>query len=130
MPRVRSTAQYLLLDDRRREGFQSGLRFASGLPKPSLAAYRIAIWVQRRGRRAEVWGRVRPAAVLGRQRVALQYRGRRWRTVRTLTTDRSGTVRTRVRARGGRWRLRWIAPGGGAATSRAAAIERSCAAGR
>ena len=125
-PGVRSTAQYLLLDDSRQEGFQSGLRFASGAPKPALAAYRIAIWVQRRGRGAEVWGRVRPAVALGRQRVALQHRGR---TVRTLTTNASGTLRARVGARAGRWRLRWIAPGGRAATSRAAAISRSCAAG-
>ena len=126
--RVRSTAQYLLLDDRRQAGFQSGLRFASGAAKPALGAYRIPIWVQRRGRGADVWGRVRPAAALGAQRVALQHRTRRWRTVRTLTTDASGTVRARVRARGGRWRLRWITPGGRAATSRAAGVRRSCAA--
>lgn len=130
-PRVRSTAQYLLLDDRRRAGFQSGLRFASGAPKPALAAYRIAIWLQRRGRGAALlWGRVRPAAALGRQRVELQRRGTRWRTVRWLTINRAGTVHTRIGARGGRWRLRWIAPGGSAATSRAAAVSRSCEAGR
>ena len=129
-PRVRGTAQYLLLDDRRRAGFQSGLRFASGAPKPALAAYRVAIWVQRRGRGSDVWGRVRPAAAFGPQSVELQRRLSRWLTVRRLTTGRFGTVRARVRAHRGRWRLRWYTPDGRLAMSRAAAVRRSCEAGR
>ena len=116
--RVRSTAQYLLVDDRLRGGFQSGLRFAGGRAKPALAAYRLPIWVQRRGRGAQVWGRVRGAG--GGELVELQRRDARWRTVRRLTTGRDGVVHARVRAQG-RWRLRWQD-----AVSRPAQARRSC----
>jgi hypothetical protein len=119
--RVRATAQYLLADDRERGGFQSGLRFADGRPKPALGAYRLPIWVQRRGRGAELWGRVRAAG--GRVEVELQRRGAGWRTVRRLTTDRHGVVRARMRARG-TWRLR-----AAGAVSRPAKPRRSCRGG-
>jgi hypothetical protein len=112
--RVRATAQYLLVDDRERGGFQSGLRFASGRAKPALAAYRIPIWIQGRN----LWARVRPAE--GRERVELLRRGR---VVRRLTTNRAGVVRARVGR--GPWRLRW-----NGFTSRAATGQRSCTGAR
>jgi hypothetical protein len=114
-PSVHATAQYLLVDDRRSSGFQSGLRYASGLPKPALAAYRLPLWIDRRGR---LWGRVRPAD--GRERLALQRRGARgWRTARALRTGHDGVVRARVGR--GTWRLRWRGH-----ASRAARPARSC----
>ena len=65
--RIRSVAQYKLVDDPDLGGFQTGLRFASGEPKPSYDAYRLPIWVSRQGSRLRVYGQVRPAAA-GRRR--------------------------------------------------------------
>lgn len=71
-PRVRSYAQYLLYDDPPREGatlnevwsgFQTGLRYHDGSPKPAHDAYRLPIAVQRAGEDSvRVWGRVRPGS--------------------------------------------------------------------
>jgi hypothetical protein len=69
LSRVRSTAQYLLRDDQSLAGFQTGLRFASGAPKPALDAWRLPLVVSRRGSRDSIWGLVRPA---GRTTVILE----------------------------------------------------------
>ena len=81
--RLKSHSQYLLFDDPARpgslrtkwSGFQTGLRFASGRPKPSYNAYRFPIVVKkRRPRRVRVGPRapghgpaVRAHAAQGRQ---------------------------------------------------------------
>ncbi|HEU0019760.1 MAG TPA: hypothetical protein VFQ14_05660, partial [Thermoleophilaceae bacterium] len=58
--RVRSVAQYELLDVGNPDEFNTGLRFADAKPKPSLAAYRMPLVVTRLGGdRVEVWGQVR-----------------------------------------------------------------------
>jgi hypothetical protein len=66
--RLKSYSQYLLFDDRARSGssalrwagFQTGLRFSNGKPKPALEAYRLALVVKRRGGGVSIWGHVRP----------------------------------------------------------------------
>jgi hypothetical protein len=122
-PRLRSFAQYQLYDDPpkpgppavRWSGFQAGLRFANGRPKPSLEAYRFPIVVKRHGQRARIWGRVRPGQ--GRRYVQLQ---------RKVGGRYVGTVRLRTSARGyftarrpaGRYRFLAFVPGeGGNASS-------------
>ena len=87
-PRVRAFSQYLLRDDRpiagesgrsRYGGFESGLRFATGREKPSLAGFRLAMAGLRTGRRVALWGVARPAS--GPVDVEVQYadRGRGFR---------------------------------------------------
>jgi len=79
-PRLRSYAQYLLYDDPARDGprqapwsgFQTGLRFHDGRPKPAWTAYRLPIVVHRRGGGVRIWGRVRPGA--GQRTVQLEVR--------------------------------------------------------
>lgn len=67
-PRVRSYDQYLLDDPPGAGalgGFATGLRFADGAPKATLAAYRLPVYVPittgKPGQALEVWGCVRPA---------------------------------------------------------------------
>ena len=73
-PRVRSMAQFLLVDDAPKADapvgsvdywstFQTGLITLQGVIKPAYAAYRIPIWlpVARHGHPVVVWGQLRPA---------------------------------------------------------------------
>lgn len=61
--RVYSYSQYPLVDDRSTSGFQSGLRFSNGKPKPGIyQEYRLPILVKRLGgSRVDFWGGVRAA---------------------------------------------------------------------
>jgi hypothetical protein len=67
--RVKMIGQYLWRDDPLIEGtlkgFQSGLHYADGTPKPALASFPHPFYIDRsRGRRrAVVWGQVRPDGV-------------------------------------------------------------------
>jgi hypothetical protein len=85
--RVGSYMQYLLADplakDATHVGFASGLLTSRGKPKTTLIAYRLPLYLPRtslrRGRRAEVWGNVRPAPFSARdsyqpQTVAIQFK--------------------------------------------------------
>jgi hypothetical protein len=117
-PRVRSFAQYLLRDSdpipgkvgaARYAGFESGLRFANGRAKPSLAAYRLTLSAIRTSRkRVTLWGRVRTARGPTTATILYQPRGRRtFRTLRTVRTDARGAFSARVaNVEGRRWRLR------------------------
>ena len=110
--RIRSVAQYELRDERDLGAFQTGLRFAGGKAKPSLAAYRLPIWPVERGRSTRIWMQVRPQSRIGEpQTVTVQYRRKGSRAWRKLGTYRAGTERgflrvgTHVRAH--RWRFVW-----------------------
>jgi hypothetical protein len=59
--RVRAVAQYELEDEPDANVFNTGLRFTDGREKPSLAAYRLPIFADRRGSKVRIWGQVRPA---------------------------------------------------------------------
>jgi hypothetical protein len=109
--RVRMVAQYKLSDDRPLGSFQSGVRFWNGRLKPSYGAYRLPLWVVRRGSRVVVYGQVRPAPNGTVQRVQVQSApksGRRFKTVRTVTVhSRRGQFVVRLRRSGTFWRLVW-----------------------
>ncbi len=98
-PRVRSAAQYLWRDDLSPSGFQSGLFFADGRAKPSLAAYRFPLVVTPRG---HVWARLPPGVATATLRGPDGLR-------RTLAAGADGTVTLRVPARRGTYRA--VAPG-------------------
>jgi hypothetical protein len=106
-PNVRTLSQFLLLDDADiGRGFQSGLMFRDGRPKPALATYRLPVHLpgrrpDRRGR-LKVWGMVRAALPGAGSVVKVQARrGRRgrWRTLRRLTpANAHGYFQTSVTA--------------------------------
>jgi hypothetical protein len=117
-PRVRTVAQYKLLDDPVVSGFQSGLRFSDGRPKPAHNAYRLPLWVTRKGAaRLRVYGQVRPAAAGATTRVELQNAplvGGEFRTVARFTVrSRNNAFLRTVPRFEGRFRLRWTPPDGG-----------------
>jgi hypothetical protein len=115
-PRLRSYSQYLLYDDPQRPGprnvawagFQTGLRFGQGAPKPAWRAYRLPIVVHAHGTGVFVWGRVRPGR--GRRTAQLQVlRQGRWEDAgRPVTTNAAGffTARRKLAAP-----YRFLAPG-------------------
>jgi hypothetical protein len=112
---VHGIAQYLLRDDWPLSGFQTGLRFADGRLKPAWHAYRLSIWVVKRGRWVRVFGQVRAAPSGSSPRVVLEWRGRRggFRAIKAFTArGRRNFVYDWDRYRGGRWRLRWTDAGG------------------
>jgi hypothetical protein len=108
-PRIRLLTQYLWRDEPRSGGgyggWQSGLRFASGRAKPSVAHFDTPFALD--AARNRLWGQVRPG---GRQTVTVQRRPRgsaSWRTLATVTTDARGYwTLTRHLRRGTAYRFR------------------------
>jgi hypothetical protein len=122
-PRVRAFSQYLLRDDRpiagvsrtqRYGGFESGLRFAGGRKKPAYAAFRLPLAVEAYGPTDVLWGRVRPYPSQTKVTVLVQRKkGRKWRVLRTLTTNHQGVYGLAARHhKRQRYRARWTAPDG------------------
>jgi hypothetical protein len=130
--RVTAFSQYLLRDSdptgpKQYGGFESGLRFANGQPKPSLPAFRLPLAVRRNGSRVSIWGLVRPAApaplagftpvtpITGPgaapTTVTIVYADRgssRFKTLRTVRTNARGYFQFNSRYRAGRrWNVRW-----------------------
>lgn len=99
-----SIAQYVLVDERGGSGFQSGLRFADGRPKPSYGGYQAPLVVRARGRTATIWGRLRPVRVAGTPVTVIDGRGR---TVWQGATGEGGLFTGRAARPSGRVRVRW-----------------------
>ena len=120
--RVRSVAQYKLLDETSIVSFQTGLRRSNGALKPAYDAYRLPIWVVRRGSSVRVFGQVRPAADRAAETVEIQNgSGGSFTTVQTVpVTSAKGHFAVNVPARAGTWRLRWTPAGGATVVSREA----------
>jgi len=113
-PRVVSFSQYLLRDSeptgpKEYGGFESGLRFADGRPKPSLPAFRLPLAVRRVGSKASIWGLVRPAQ--GVTSVTITYANRgssKFRPLRSVQTNALGYFELRTSWRAGRrWNVTW-----------------------
>ena len=125
---VRALAQFLLVDDGPRTSepvgsrlywhtFQTGLETMNGSPKPSLAAFRVPIWLPspRRGRRVVIWGQLRPADHSVLQYGLIQFRAlheREWGTIRVVqTSSPEGFVLAHVPIpAAGSVRLGWLNP--------------------
>ncbi|MDQ6749005.1 MAG: hypothetical protein M3010_12990, partial [Candidatus Dormibacteraeota bacterium] len=128
--RIATTMQYLLLDPSERgpSQFFSGLESSHGTPKPTLAAYRLPLFlpapVTRRRHATVVWGCVRPAHYFsGAQIAQIQYRrgshGRYVTVAKVRITDSRGYFETRlVFPASGALRVVWSYPHGPSATSR------------
>src|SRR5215467_7720918 len=79
---------FLVRDEPRLAGWQSGLFTATGAPKPARAAFALPLaQISRRGTRTELWGQVRPGS--GRRPYVLQ-RLNRGRWVNIGSTRRTG----------------------------------------
>jgi hypothetical protein len=122
--RVRSVAQYELYDVGNPGEFNTGLRFADGEAKPSLAAYRMPLVVTRLSRdRVEVWGQVRPAAGRARPIVTIARGSAAGAVVGQPLTNTAGYYRFVVSRRGAAslsYRAAWTDPDGEALLSRVA----------
>jgi hypothetical protein len=108
---------FLVRDEPRIVGWQSGFFTNTGVPKPSRAAFALPLaQISRRGTRTVLWGQVRPGA--GRRPYVLQrvHRGRWVAMGGTRRTGVGGTFRVTVNlAAGARVRVRsalvpWTSP--------------------
>lgn len=134
-PRLLSYDQYLLDDPSPTPGipyraFASGLLTYNGKPKPTLAAFRVPIWMPKtsaaKGSPLEVWGCVRPAKLTASARRApaqIQFRpkgGHAWKTVATASTKtRYGYLDVHAKfPSSGDVRISWKPSGGPAIVSR------------
>lgn len=111
-PRVAAFSQYLLTDSeptvtpsgkKSFGGFESGLRYSDGRPKPSLTAFPLVISAKRQGSKTSIWGLVRTAT--GPTQVQVTYRNKGSsvdRPLRTVTTNARGYFRTRANYKKGR----------------------------
>jgi hypothetical protein len=113
-PRVVSFSQYLLRDSdptgpNEYGGFESGLRFADGKPKPSLPAFRLPLAVGRRGSKASVWGLVRPATGVTTATITYAEKGSsRFLPLRSVRTNALGYFHFSTSYRAGRrWNVSW-----------------------
>ena len=98
--RIRSVSQYELNDPPEQDQFNTGLRYTDGRAKPSLAAYRLPIWVTR----GRVWGQART----GGETADLQWRSsskKKWKTYKRVKLNSRGYFYVKVNRRGGQWRL-------------------------
>jgi hypothetical protein len=119
-PRVASFSQYLLRDDlplkgvpasQRYGGFESGLRFADGRAKESLASFPVPLVALRSRGAVSLWGLARPAGTT--TKVTVLSGDRKFRAYKTYTTDARGYfARTVPYVKGRRYRLRWTSPAG------------------
>jgi len=123
-PRVAGFSQYLLRDDPvggapgasvhgGTIGFQTGLEYLSGKPKPLYSGWPVPLTVSRHGHSFSLWGLVRPATRATRVTVLVKgAHARRYRVLSTLTTDALGHWSTTSSVRGASWRVRWTSPAG------------------
>jgi hypothetical protein len=121
-PRVVSYDQYLLSDDpplpggpfAKWSGFQSGLEYFGGKPKPEYNGWRLPLTATWNGSSVAFWGIARPTT--GATSVVLEYSsnsGHSWHALLTAQTNSNGYwqatgnfVKKRV------WRAQWTDPSG------------------
>lgn len=112
-PLVDILIHFLVRDEARVNGWQSGLVWASGVAKPSFNAFMLPIAeATRHGRRTTIWGQVRPGTA--RRRYLLEtFTWGHWAAVGTpALTDTSGSYgRVVYGARGRRYRIEWLPSG-------------------
>jgi hypothetical protein len=109
-PLVDLLIQFLVQDESRHNGWQSGLVSPSGIPKPAFNSFMLPIAQSgRRGLRTTIWGQVRPGA--GRREYQLQrLADGRWARVGgpALTDVRGSYKRVARAAAGTRFRILWL----------------------
>lgn len=119
-PRVAAFSQYLLRDDPLGGrpgsaviGFQTGLEYVNGKPKPLYSGFPVPLVVSRQAHGFSLWGLVRPAEGATKVRVLVQPKGsRRYRTLKVVQTNSLGYWTLRSSTRGAHWRVSWRSPSG------------------
>jgi hypothetical protein len=125
-PRVAAFSQYLLRDDPvggapgssvhgGTVGFQTGLQYVNGKPKPLYSAWPLPLTVSRHGHSFSLWGLVLPTA--GATQVAVMVKvghAKRYRALKTVSTDSTGAWALSSSVAGAAWRVRWKSPAGAA----------------
>ena len=120
-PRVRAFSQYLMQDDQPRagsrlerySGFESGLRYADGRPKPAYDAFRLPLTARKSSGRDSLWGLVRPFPRTTQVVIEKRDRGGDWSELVRVTTNAAGVWARRTASKSGRrYRVRWTSPTG------------------
>ena len=123
-PRVAAFSQYLLKDGAVGGapgsgahggfvGFQSGLEYISGKPKPLYSAWPVPLVVFRQGRGYSLWGLARPATGATKVTILVKTRGaRKYRVLKTQATNSLGYWSFTSGVSGTSWRVRWTSPAG------------------
>jgi hypothetical protein len=123
-PRVAAFSQYLLRDDPvggppgasvngGTVGFQTGLEYTNGTPKPLYYGWPVPLTVSRRHHGFALWGLVRPAGSATTVTVLVRTKGSsRFRTLRTVATNAAGYWSFNSSVAGTLWRVRWVSPQG------------------
>jgi hypothetical protein len=119
-PRVAAFSQYLLVDDPLGGkpgssvrggtiGFQTGLEYLGGKPKPLYFAWPVPLTVTKTGHGYSLWGLVRPTTGTTKVTVLVQRKGsHKYKTLKTVTTDSLGYWTLHSSTKGAHWRVRWV----------------------
>ncbi len=122
--RVAAFSQYLLRDDPLggapgssvrggTVGFQTGLEYLNGKPKPLYYGWPIPLTVTRHGNGVSLWGLVRPAEGATKVTVLVRRSGSRsYKLLKTVMTNGSGYWAFSSSTHGQLWRVRWKSPAG------------------
>jgi hypothetical protein len=122
--RVAAFSQYLLADDPLggkpgssvnggTVGFQTGLEYLGGRPKPLYHAWPVPLVVSKTRHGYSLWGLVRPATGATKLTVLVQRpHSHKFKTLKTVTTNSLGYWTLRSATRGAHWRVRWVSPSG------------------
>jgi hypothetical protein len=121
--RVAAFSQYLLVDDPLGGkpgssvhggtiGFQTGLEYLGGKPKPLYFAWPVPLTVSKSGHHGySLWGLVRPTTGATKVTVLVQRKGsHKFKTLRTVTTNSLGYWTLHSSTKGSHWRVRWVSP--------------------
>jgi hypothetical protein len=123
-PRVAAFSQYLLKDGPTGGapgagvhggfvGFQSGLEYVNGKPKPLYSAWPVPLVVTKLRSGFSLWGLVRPALGATKVTVLVKTPGaKNYRTLKTAGTNSLGYWSFTSGVRGSSWRVRWTSPAG------------------
>ncbi|HXD55885.1 MAG TPA: hypothetical protein VN618_14110 [Solirubrobacteraceae bacterium] len=122
--RVAAFSQYLLQDDPLggapgssvhggSVGFQTGLEYVNGKPKPLYAAWPVPLVVAKSHHGFSLWGLVRPATGATKVTVLVRRKGSSaYRTLKTVSTDSRGYWSLSSSVKGLYWRTTWKSPAG------------------
>ena len=106
-------AVLLVGDERRTIGFQTGLEYLNGKPKPLYFGFPVPLTVTKSGHGFSLWGLVRPATGATKVTVLVQPKGsHKYKTLKTVTTNSGGYWTLRSSTKGARWRVQWKSPAG------------------
>ncbi len=114
-PRVAAFSQYLLKDDPvgGPANFQTGLEYSNGRAKPLYLGWPVPLTVSKAGHGVSLWGLVRPAAGATKVTILVKTsRSRRYKTLRSVTTNSAGYWSLSSSTAGQLWRVRWTSPKG------------------